>query len=160
MAYAATRRSRNGSSTTSSTSSAGRSDSISRSSRSPWCGSSSSGTPIEVIAAQRVLLAGFVIGLGFSITLSETTLALLTILWLWRLRDREYRRRAVWPLAAPVVAFSGVTLLSALLSGHAAVSVRDGKLLLLVFALYVVADAVPGSRAADQLLSRLAVVAL
>src|SRR5262245_9493498 len=159
MAYAATRRSRNGSSTTSSTSSAGRSDSISRSSRSPWCGSSSSGTPIEVIAARRVLLAGFVLGLGSSITLSEASLALLTILWLWRLRARASRRQPVWPLAVPVIVFSGVTLLSALLSGHAAASVSDSKLLLLVFALYVVADAVPDSRAADQLLSGLAVVA-
>ena len=110
-------------------------------------------------APQRVLLACFVLGLGFSITLSETTLALLTLLWLWRLRDREYRRRASWPLAAPVMAFTAATLLSALLSLDAGASLLDSKLLLLVLALYVTADALPGAEAADQLLSALAVVA-
>jgi O-antigen ligase len=112
-----------------------------------------------VAAPQRVLLACFVLGLGFSITLSEATLVLLTLHWLWRLRDREYRRRASWPLAAPVMAFSAVTVLSALLSRHPGASLLDSKLLLLVLALYVTADALPGSEAADQLLSALALVA-
>jgi len=112
-----------------------------------------------VTAPQRILLAGFVLGLGFSITLSETTLALLTLLWIWRLRDPEYRRSAVWPLAAPVAAFSAATVLSALLSGHAGASLHDSKLLLLVLALYVTTDAVPGTKGADRLLSALAVVA-
>jgi O-antigen ligase len=112
-----------------------------------------------VSAPQRVLLACFILGLGFSITLSEATLALLTLLWLWRLRDREHRRSASWPLAAPVMAFSGVTVLSALLSGHAGASLLDSKRLLLILALYVTADALPGPEAADQLLSALGAVA-
>jgi O-antigen ligase len=112
-----------------------------------------------VSAPQRVLLACFVLGLGFSITLSETTLALLALLWLWRLRDGEYRRRASWPLAAPVMGFSGATVLSALLSGHPGESLLASKGLLLVLAFYVTADALPGWEAADQLLSALAVAA-
>jgi hypothetical protein len=112
-----------------------------------------------VTAPRRVLLACFILGLGLSITLSETALTLLTLLWLWQFRDREYRRRAFWPLAAPVMAFSAATVLSALLSGHAGASLLDAKRLLLVLALYVTADALPGPEAADQLLSALAVVA-
>jgi putative inorganic carbon (HCO3(-)) transporter len=112
-----------------------------------------------VTAPQRALLAGFVLGLGFSISLSETTLALLTLLWLWRLRDRDYRQRASWPLAAPVMTFSGLTVLSALLSAHAGASLLDSKRLLLVLALYVTADALPEPEAADQLLSALGMVA-
>jgi O-antigen ligase len=112
-----------------------------------------------VTAPQRALLASFVLGLGFSISLSETTLALLTLLWLWRLRDRDYRRRASWPLAAPVMTFSGLTVLSALLSAHAGASLLDSKRLLLVLALYVTADALPGPEAADQVLSALGAVA-
>jgi putative inorganic carbon (HCO3(-)) transporter len=112
-----------------------------------------------VTAPQRALLAGFVLGLGFSISLSETTLALLTLLWLWRLRDRDYRQRASWPLTAPVMTFSGLTVLSALLSAHAGASLLDSKRLLLVLALYVTADALPEPEAADQLLSALGMVA-
>jgi O-antigen ligase len=112
-----------------------------------------------VTAPQRALLAGFVLGLGFSISLSETTLALLTLLWLWRLRDRDYRQKASWPLAAPVMTFSGLTVLSALLSAHAGASLLDSKRLLLVLALYVTADALPEPEAADQLLSALGMVA-
>jgi O-antigen ligase len=99
-----------------------------------------------------------VVGLGFSITLSETTLALLTLLWLWRLRDPDARRAHIWPLWAPLLAFSVLSLLSALSSGHAAQSLAASKGLLLISALYVTADALPGIPAADRFLSTLAVV--
>jgi len=112
-----------------------------------------------VTVLRRALLASFVLGLGFSITLSETALALLTLLWLWRLRDPEYRRAASWPLAAPVTAFIAATLLSALASGHPGAGLLGSKGLLLVLALYVTADALPGTEAADRFLSALAVVA-
>ncbi len=110
-------------------------------------------------ASQRVLLTCFVLGLGFSITLSQTALAVLTLLWLWRLRDREHRRTVRWPLAAPVIAFSGTTALSALLSGHPGPSLLASKTLLLTLTLYVTTDALPGTRAADRVVSALAVVA-
>jgi putative inorganic carbon (HCO3(-)) transporter len=112
-----------------------------------------------VAGLRRVLLACYVLGLGFSITLSETTLVLLTLLWLWRLRAGEHAGRASWPLAAPVTAFTAVTVLSALLSRHPSASLLDSKRLLLVLALYVTADTLPDSEAADRLLSGLAAVA-
>ena len=108
---------------------------------------------------RRVLLGAFIVGLGFSITLSETALALLTLLWLWRLRDAEARRAQAWPLWAPVLAFSVLSLLSALVSGHAAQSLVACKGLLLASALYVTADALPDGSSADRFLSALALAA-
>ncbi len=109
-------------------------------------------------ALRRALLGAFLLGLGFSITLSETSLALLVLLWLGRLRDAEYRRAAPWPLGAPLLAWSGVTVLSALLSGHPGPSLLASKGLLLALALYVTVDALTGTAAADRFLSALAVV--
>jgi putative inorganic carbon (HCO3(-)) transporter len=111
-----------------------------------------------VIPLRRALLAAFVLGLGFSITLSETSLALLTLLWLWRCRDPEYRRAASWPLALPVLGFSAVSALSALLSGYPGASLLASRGLLLALTLYVTADALPGTASADRFLSALAVV--
>ncbi|HEV8437184.1 MAG TPA: O-antigen ligase family protein [Methylomirabilota bacterium] len=108
-------------------------------------------------ALRRVLLAAFVLGLGFSITLSETSLTLLTLLWLWRLGDVRYRDQALWPLAAPVLAWSAATVVSALLSGHPGASLLASKGLLLILALYVTVDALPGAGSADRLLSALLV---
>jgi O-antigen ligase len=107
---------------------------------------------------RRLLLGAFVVGLGFSITLSETALALLTLLWLWRLRDPEVRRAQVWPLWVPVLAFSVVSVISALASGHAVQGLLASKGLLLASTLFVTADALPGSQAADRFLSAVAVV--
>ena len=90
---------------------------------------------------RRILFAAFVVGLGLSITLSQSALAALTAIWLWRLRDPEARRAQAWPLWAPVLAFAGATLLSALLSGELIRSLTASKGLLLMSALYVTADA-------------------
>src|SRR5262249_10812701 len=57
------------------------------------------------MSLRRGLLAAYVVGLGCSITLSEGALLLLTLLWLWRLREPEVRRAQVWPLWIPVAAF-------------------------------------------------------
>jgi len=112
-----------------------------------------------VIALRRGLLAAFVVGLGCSITLSETALLLLTVLWLWRLRDAEVRRAQQWPLWQPVLAFAGATILSALASGRAAESLLASKGLLLMAALYVTADALEDAREGDRFLSWLALAA-
>ena len=111
------------------------------------------------MSVRGVLLGAFVAGLGLSITLAETALALLTLLLLWRLRDPAVRAAARWPLALPVAAWSGLTLLSALLSGHPAASLEAAKGLLLVAALYVTADAVRDPRAAGRFLLGLALAA-
>jgi len=111
------------------------------------------------LSVRGVLLAAFVAGLGLSITLAETALALLTLLLLWRLRDPAFRAAARWPLWPPVVALVSVTVLSALLSGHTLTSLASGKSLLLVTALYVMADAAREPVAAERFLLGLSAAA-
>ncbi len=108
---------------------------------------------------RRGLLAAFVVGLGGSITLSETALLLLTVLWLWRLHDPEVRRAQPWPLWQPVLAFAGATILSALASDRVAESLLASKGLLLMATLYVTADALEDAREGDRFLSWLALAA-
>lgn len=110
-------------------------------------------------ALRRGLLAAFVVGLGFSITLAEGALIGLTVLWLWRLRDTEVRRAQSWPLWRPVLAFTGTTLLSVLASGHVEASLAASKTLLLTTALYVTADALKDAADGDRFLSWLALAA-
>ena len=112
-----------------------------------------------MIALRRGLLAAFVAGLGVSITLAETALFLLTLLWLWRLRDPEVRRGQTWPLWQPVLVFAGATMLSALVSGHVAASLADSKTMLLIAVLYVTADALGDATEGDRFLSWLALAA-
>ncbi len=106
----------------------------------------------------RALVAAFVVGLGLSITLSETALAFLALILLWKLRTPEGRAAARWPLAGPVLALSAATLLSALASGHPGASVAASKGLLLAAALYVTHDALDSWEAAERLLAGLGVV--
>lgn len=109
-----------------------------------------------MIALRRGLLVAFVVGLACSITLCEGALLLLTLLWLWRLRDPEVRRAQTWPLGGPVLAFAAATLLSALASGQVPASLVASKGLLLTAALYVTADALEDARDGDRFLSWLA----
>jgi len=111
------------------------------------------------LSVRGVLLGAFVAGLGVSITLAETALALLTLHLVWRLRDPAARAAARWPLWPPVLAFSAVSSLSALLSGHSAASLEAAKGLLLVAALYVTADAVRDPEAARRFLFGLTLAA-
>jgi len=106
-----------------------------------------------------VLLVGFVLGLNLSITLSETSLALLTLLFVWSLRDPERRARARWPLWPPIVAFAAVSLVSALASRQPEAVVGAGKGLLLVAALYVTANLLEGAGEGHWFLSGLLVAA-
>lgn len=116
-------------------------------------------TPSKVPALRGVLFGAFVLGLGLSITLSETALALLTLRWLWRLRDAEVRAAARWPLWQPVLAFSAVSLVSALAGeGPIGPALAACKGLLLVAALYVTADALAGPEDARRFLSALLIV--
>jgi O-antigen ligase len=109
-------------------------------------------------ALRRGAFGAFVLGLGLSITLSETALVLLTVLWLWRLRDPLVRAAAPWPLWQPVLAFSAVTLVSALASGHPAAALGACKGLLLIATLYVTADTLVGREDGLRILSALLVV--
>lgn len=110
-------------------------------------------------ALRTGLFAAFVVGLGLSITLSQSALVALTVLWLWRLRDPDARRTQAWPLWAPVLVFCAATLVSALASGHPAESLKASKSLLLMAALFVTADALTSAARARRFLSWFAVVA-
>ena len=109
-------------------------------------------------ALRRAVFGAFVLGLGVSITLSESALALLTLLWLWRLRDPEARAAARRPLWQPVLAFSAVSLVSALASGHPVTALGACKGLLLVASLYVTTDALGAPADGHRFLSALLVV--
>ncbi|HET8578783.1 MAG TPA: O-antigen ligase family protein, partial [Methylomirabilota bacterium] len=104
-------------------------------------------------ALRRAAFAALILGLAFSITLSQVALAVLAALWLWRLRDPALRSTAAFPLWRPVLAFGGATVLSALLSGHAAQSLVAARGLWLVLALYVTADMTENARGADRFLT-------
>src|SRR5207247_6833908 len=94
-----------------------------------------------------------------SITLCEGALFLLTLLWLWRLRDPGVRASQTWPLWRPVLAFAVAARLSALASGHVAASLAAAKGLLLMAALYVTADALEDARDGDRFVSWLGLAA-
>jgi O-antigen ligase len=111
-----------------------------------------------VTALRRAVLGAFVVGLGTSISLSQSALALLTLLWLWRLRDPAARAAARWPLWQPVLAFSAVSLVSALASGHPVTALVASKGLLLVAALYVTANTLGGPADGHRFLFALLVV--
>ncbi len=106
-------------------------------------------------SVQRWLLGLFLVGLAFSITLSESVLFLLGCLWVWRLRDASARTALSFPLAAPVLALVGTTLLSAARAANPPASLVDAKGLLLLAILYVLVDALPDVDAADRFLTGL-----
>jgi hypothetical protein len=107
---------------------------------------------------RRWALGLFLVGLAFSITLAESVLAVLVVLWLLGLRDKAARVSESFPLAWPVAAFVAATLLSALRSGHPGSSLLDAKGLLLVLVVYVVVGALPDLEGADRFLTGLFVL--
>ena len=109
-------------------------------------------------AARRALLAAMVLGLGFSITLAQMSLTLLTLLWLGRLCRREHREAMRWPLWGPVLALSAVSVVSALAAPDPGAGLVACKRLVLVAALYVLADELGSPAQAERFLSALAVV--
>jgi len=106
--------------------------------------------------ARRALLAAFVLGLGFSITLAQSALALLTLLWLARLCDRKARDNVRWPLWRPVLALGTVSVVSALFAPHPGEGLVACKKLLLVAALYVSVEEFDSAEQAERFLSALA----
>ena len=95
---------------------------------------------------RRVLLVLFVAGLAASITLSQTMLVVLTF---WLLREWHRGRLALtWPLAVPIGAFAGWTLLTALLSAAPAESLRASHSLIGLATLWIVLHAVEDGRRA------------
>ncbi len=95
---------------------------------------------LDASSLSRSVFPIFVVGLASSITLSESALAVLTALWLWRLRDPTVRREQPWSLGLPIALFLLVTLVSALASDVPGRSLVAAKGLLTAFAFFVTAD--------------------
>jgi putative inorganic carbon (HCO3(-)) transporter len=102
------------------------------------------------------LLGAYILGLGVSITLAEAALVGLVLRWVWRLARGEARKG--WPLAWPLVAFAGATVLAALLSDWPGDSLFSARKVLLLGGLWVVHDALPDARAAARALTALLAV--
>ena len=95
---------------------------------------------------RRVMLVLLVAGLAASITLSQTMLVVLT---LWLLREWHRGRLApTWPLAVPIAAFAGWTILTALLSAAPVESLRASHSLIGLATLWVVLHTVEDGRRA------------
>jgi len=75
------------------------------------------------------LLVALVVGLALSISLSEATLAALAV-WLVWTRRVPPMSRAQWPLLAPLLAFSGWSIVVAAVSAAPAESLAATKTLL------------------------------
>jgi O-antigen ligase len=89
---------------------------------------------------RRVALTVLAAGLAASISLSQ---AMLAVLALWLLRERLRGRLAPsWPLAAPILAFAGWTLLTALMSPAPWDSLRASRSVVMLATLWVVLHAV------------------
>jgi O-antigen ligase len=118
------------------------------------------------VARDRVLtalLGALVIGMAVSITLSQTALVMLSVRLLYRLiTGRASGMR--WPLAVPLAAFAGATVLAALASARPLESLLSSSKVLLAVTLYVLIDALPDAPAAEwfvrTLVAAMTVVAL
>jgi O-antigen ligase len=102
------------------------------------------------------LVGAYVLGLGVSITLAQTALALLAVRTGWR--AARGRDGMAWPLAWPIGAFIVATLVAALLSARPLESLLAARTVFLVLSLWVVVDALPGIEAAVRALRWLLVV--
>jgi O-antigen ligase len=97
--------------------------------------------------AVDVLLVVLAVGLAFSITLSELTLLALAIALLVGGRADALRQA---PLAPPLLAFAGWTLVAAALSAEPADSLRATRSLLPLASFWVVLAALPSGAAARR----------
>lgn len=115
------------------------------------------GVSAGVTADERVrvvLLVAFVLGLGVSITLSETALALLAVRLGYRLATGRTRTRG-WPLGGVFLAWVATSVLAVALSARPLESLSAARGLLLVAAFYVVLDALADEAAAERFLTGL-----
>ena len=106
-------------------------------------------------AVERGVLTAFVIGLGVSITLAQSALAALVLLWLLRLRDAQARAALTFPLAPSFLGFVAATLLADLLSADVAGSLYASKELLLVAVFFVLVNTLRGAQGAEWLATRI-----
>lgn len=113
---------------------------------------------LDTSSLSQAIFPIFVVGLASSVTLSETALAVLTALWLWRLRDPAVRREQPWSLGLLIAAFALATLVSALASGFPGPSLLASKGLFTAFAFFVTADVLRGIDRIERFLSLFAIL--
>jgi hypothetical protein len=101
-----------------------------------------------------VLLGALAIGMAVSITLAQAALVVLSLRWLSRLVSGR-APDARWPLAVPLAAFAGATVLAALASPRPLESLLASRAVLLAVTLYVLIDACPDAPAAERFLRTL-----
>jgi putative inorganic carbon (hco3(-)) transporter len=120
------------------------------------------GRPGEVARHPRlrdpraILLGALGLGLGLSITLAQTALALLAVRLIWRLATG--RATMQWPLAPAFGGWIAASLLAATFSARPLESLASLKSLLLIAGFYVVLDALPDVFDAERWWSRLLVL--
>jgi len=112
---------------------------------------------LDAASSSRAIFPIFVVGLASSVTLSESTLAVLTALWLWRLRDPTVRRDQPWSLGIFIAIFGLATLVSALASDVPGRSLLAAKGTLTAFAFFVTADTLRGADRIERFLGLLAI---
>ena len=112
---------------------------------------------LNAASLSRAMFPIFVVGLASSVTLSESTLAVLTALWLWRLRDPTVRRDQPWSLGIFIAIFGLATLVSALASDVPGRSLLAAKGTLTAFAFFVTADTLRGADRIERFLGLLAI---
>jgi O-antigen ligase len=103
-----------------------------------------------------LLLGAFGLGLGLSITLAQTALALLAVRLIWRVATGRVGMQ--WPLAWAFGAWILTSLLAAALSPRPLESLTDVRSLLLIAGFYVVLDALRDASDAERWWSRLLAV--
>lgn len=119
------------------------------------------GTGVPGLVWERLrwgLLGAYVLGLGLSISLAQAALTALIVAGLWGLRDPVVRRAMTWPLAAPMAALLGVTVLSVLASSDPLASGFEAKGLLVGLAFYATVGGLRGTEDAERLVWALAIV--
>ncbi len=99
-------------------------------------------------APTRWTLVALALGLALSISLSEVAFATLGVLLFLGPRWRAPALKA--PLIAPVLAFAGWTIVTALASGHAAESLRAAKGLVWLGVIYVMVNTLPDGATARR----------
>ncbi|MGH7312544.1 MAG: hypothetical protein ACREJV_05180, partial [Candidatus Rokuibacteriota bacterium] len=102
---------------------------------------------------RSLLLGALGLGLGLSITLAQTALAVLAVRLIWRLATG--RARMQWPLAPAFGAWIAVSLIAAGFSIRPLESLVDVKSLLLIAGFYVILDALHDASDAERWWSRL-----
>jgi len=111
----------------------------------------------DALSLSRAIFPIFVVGLACSVTLSESTLIVLTMLWLWRLRDPAVRRDQPWSLGIFIAIFGLATLLSALTSDVPGRSLFAARGTFTAFAFFVTADTLRSTERVERFLGQLAI---